>query len=121
MHFPAPGDYQPLNVVASIPAGGIQHFVEIPIGVDYDIEDTESFEVVLSSPSEDAVIAQTVATINIIDVDSKSCFVCLKLLAINSTVCIAILHAAKIISRFSIASYPGLPMFQHCIIFCMKC
>ena len=72
MHFPAPGDYQPLNGVVSIPAGGTQQFVEIPIGVDYDIEGTESFEIVLSSPSEGAVIAQTVATINIIDVDSKS-------------------------------------------------
>lgn len=71
--FTAPGDYQPLNTVVSIPAGGTQHFVEIPIGVDYDVEDTESFEVVLSSPSEGAVIAQTVTTINIIDVDSKFC------------------------------------------------
>lgn len=91
MHFPAPEDYRPLNVVVSIPAGGTQQFVEISIGVDYDIEGTESFEVVLSSPSEGAVIAQAVATINIVDVDSKSCFVCPKVLAVSSTECIAIL------------------------------
>lgn len=69
--FTAPGDYRPLNTVVSIPAGNTQHFVEFPIGVDYDVEDTETFEVVLSNPSQGAVLAQTVVNISIIDVDSE--------------------------------------------------
>ena len=69
--FTAPGDYRPLNTVVSIPAGNTQWFVEFPIGVDYDVEDTETFEVVLSNPSQGAVLAQTVVNISIIDVDSE--------------------------------------------------
>jgi hypothetical protein len=70
----APGDYRSLNTVVSIPAGNTQHFVEFPIGVDYDVENTESFEIVLSNPSRGAILAQTIATINIVDVDSKFCY-----------------------------------------------
>ena len=77
IQFTAPGDYQSLNVVITIPAGGTQHFVEIPIGVEYNIEHIESFEIVLSNPSESATIAEPVATINIIDVDSKCCYACI--------------------------------------------
>ena len=72
-----------MNAVVTIPAGGTQHIVEIQIGVDYDIEDTESFEVVLSNPSEDAVIAQSVATINIGDIDSEFNYVHLNCSIVN--------------------------------------
>ena len=67
----APGDYRSINSVATIPAGRTQTFVEIRIEVDYDIENMERFQVTLSNPSEGALIHENIATISIIDVDSK--------------------------------------------------
>ena len=67
----APGDYRPINRVVTIPAGRTQTYVEVHLEVDYDVENMESFEMVLSNPSEGARLSQNVSTINIIDVDSK--------------------------------------------------
>ena len=45
--------------------------MEVRLAVDYDVENMESFEIMLSNPSEGAIVAESIAAINIIDVDSK--------------------------------------------------
>lgn len=67
----APGDYTPINSVVTIPSGRTQTYVEVRLAVDYDVENMESFQIMLSNPSEGAIIAESITTININDVDSK--------------------------------------------------
>ena len=68
----APGDYEALNTTFAIPAGSAQRYVELLIGVDYIAENSENFTVVLSNPSEGAVIVDPVTTVNIINVDGET-------------------------------------------------
>ena len=72
MHTLAPEDYEPINTTISIPAGRTEHFIILLVKLDNITENLESFTVQLLNPSEGVTVADSMATVTIVDLDGNT-------------------------------------------------
>ena len=67
----APGDYEPINSTISIPAGGTESIISLLVKADNITEDPESFTLRLLNPSDGVSLGDSMATVNIVDLDGN--------------------------------------------------